>query len=138
MLLYRLDKMPVLDFQPDCLFPVCHLIRSLLLELRLAIPIRLTTMCLFVSLLLWLPLLNSLSDSHQYYPSRYITGLQNTTELLFYFNWYSQSANMKTMIVIEESKRDRGISKSSVPGMFLSFSFESDLSHTSILYYHSK
>jgi hypothetical protein len=51
MLLYRLDKRPVLDSQPDCLFPVCHLIRSLLLELRLAIPIRLTTMCLFVSLL---------------------------------------------------------------------------------------
>jgi hypothetical protein len=44
MLLYRLDKMPVLDFQPDCLFPVCHLIRSLLLELRLGILIRLTTM----------------------------------------------------------------------------------------------
>jgi hypothetical protein len=54
MLLYRPGKMPVLDFQPDCLFPVCHFISSLLLELRLVIPIRLTTMCLFVPLLLWL------------------------------------------------------------------------------------
>jgi hypothetical protein len=35
MLLYKPDKMPVLDFQPDCLFLECHLIRSSLLELRL-------------------------------------------------------------------------------------------------------
>ena len=34
--------------------------------------------------------------------------------------------------------RKTEISKSSVPGMFLSFSFESDLSHTSIPYYRIK